>query len=74
MGLRLIAALLPHDYREQVLGDLTEGGYRWQDALSMLPRIWWSHLRRSVAGPVPNYSENEDTIRVRIEQLRSARM
>ncbi len=53
MGLRqLINALLPTAYREQVLGDLHERGFRPRDIVNVVPRIWWSHLTRFPT-PVP---------------------
>ena len=43
---RIITALLPNDYREHVLGDLEERGFRMRDVVSVLPRVWLSALRR----------------------------
>jgi len=48
MGLRnIVSALLPIGYREQVLGDLQERGFRLGDIASAVPKIWWSYLHRS---------------------------
>jgi hypothetical protein len=61
MGLRTITrALLPRDYREQVLGDLAERGFRFRDALSVLPHIWWSAIRRSAL--VPSLASASDAV------------
>lgn len=49
---KITAALLPDDYREHILGDLEERGFRLRDVVSVLPRIWLSHLRRSPWSPV----------------------
>jgi hypothetical protein len=51
---RLLAALLPSDSREHVLGDLEQRGFRLRDIASVLPTVWFAHLRRSWFGPVPN--------------------
>lgn len=51
MGLKftrkLVTALLPNDYREHVLGDLEERGFRLRDIVSVLPRVWIGALRRA---------------------------
>jgi len=44
---RIVTALLPNDYREHVLGDLEERGFRLRDAISVLPGIWMSRLQRN---------------------------
>jgi hypothetical protein len=46
-----LASLLPAEYREQVLGDLHERGFRLRDIVSTIPRVWWSHLRRTCTPP-----------------------
>ncbi len=53
MGLKkVVSLLLPAPYRQQVLGDLQERGFRARDIASVLPRVWWSHLNRFPAlGP-----------------------
>jgi len=48
---RIIAALLPRNVREHVLGDLTERGYKIHDITNVLPRVWWSYFRRITAIP-----------------------
>ncbi len=55
MGLtNIVGALLPRDYREQVLGDLHERGFRLLDIASVVPQVWWSYLRR--AGSLPRFA------------------
>ncbi len=69
---RIVGGLLPRDRREQVLGDLQERGFRLRDFSSVLPRVWWSHFRRQIGGPLPNIAAaNEPAILQRIEQLRN---
>jgi hypothetical protein len=43
---RVVRALLPRDYREQVLGDLEERGFLLRDIANAIPQVWWSHLHR----------------------------
>jgi uncharacterized membrane protein YbjE (DUF340 family) len=42
----IVSALLPADYREQVLGDLQERGFRLTDVATAVPQVWWSHFLR----------------------------
>jgi hypothetical protein len=49
---RIIAALLPRNVREHVLGDLTERGFNFRDIANVLPGVWWSYLRRITAIPI----------------------
>lgn len=73
MGLRkLTSALLPAAYREQILGDLQERGFRAADVTSVLPGVWWSHLRRSSF--VPNLAgASEEVIERRTQHLKNWR-
>jgi hypothetical protein len=48
---RIIAALLPRNVREHVLGDLAERGYHFHDIANVLPLVWWSSFRRITAIP-----------------------
>ncbi len=70
MGLkRIVSALLPRDYREQIVGDLEERGFRPRDVLSVLPSVWWSCMLRASA--VPNLTgANETSLRHRSRQFR----
>src|SRR5262245_16215158 len=74
MGLKILAALLPREYREQVLGDLEERGVRPSDIVNVLPGVWTSHLRRSLFGPPPDYTATESTMGARAGQLRAQRV
>lgn len=51
MGLNLthkiVNALLPRDYREHVIGDLEERGFRPRDIFSVLPGVWIGALLRA---------------------------
>jgi len=47
----LVSLLIPDTYREQVLGDLQERGFRVRDILSILPSVWWSRLYRACTLP-----------------------
>jgi hypothetical protein len=58
--IRITRALLPADYREQVLGDLEERGFRLRDIASVLPRVWWSSTMRQWIGPVPQMAAASD--------------
>ena len=65
----IVKSLLPHDYREQVLGDIQERGFRLRDVASVLPRVWWSCLLRAAAGPSSPFSASPAAILARTEQL-----
>jgi hypothetical protein len=66
----LVQSLLPTAYREQVLGDLQERGFRLTDIASVLPRIWWTHAARQWTGPVPQMAAASDSaILARTQQL-----
>ncbi|MFM2125960.1 MAG: hypothetical protein RL328_2411 [Acidobacteriota bacterium] len=71
VGLKpLIAALLPPESREHVLGDLEESGFRLRDATSAVGAAWGSSFRREWLGPVPDLSSaGDDRINLRVEQL-----
>jgi hypothetical protein len=69
---RFLAAWLPRDYREQVLGDLQERGFRLRDIASVIPQVWWSCLRRSAAVPMLA-SANEAALRHRAQQFQVRR-
>lgn len=47
LTLKIVTALLPRDYREHVIGDLKERGFRLRDAISILPSVWISYFRRT---------------------------
>ncbi len=67
---RLLSALLPLDYRDQVLGDLQERGFLLRDILSVLPRVWWSYTVREFSGPVPSLARAcESAIAARTRKL-----
>jgi hypothetical protein len=71
---RLLAALLPAESREHVLGDLAERGYRLRDIASVLPRVWFSHCWREISGPAPCLANaSEDAIRRRCRQFQARR-
>ncbi len=66
----MLKPLLPADYREQVLGDLQERGFRLRDVVDVLPRIWGSFIVRTLTGPIPNVAAHgECAILARTEQL-----
>ncbi len=66
----IVSGMLPATHREQVLGDLQERGYRFRDIVNVLPRVWWSHLVRTLTAPPPRLARATDaTIRARTEQL-----
>jgi hypothetical protein len=75
VGLRpFIAALLPPEAREHVLGDLEESGFRLRDAVSAVGASWASYFRREWLGPVPNLSTASDrAVEDRIQRLLRAR-
>jgi hypothetical protein len=56
--IRIVAALLPRNVREHVLGDLAERGFNLHDIANVLPRVWWSHFRR--ANAIPFVAESTD--------------
>jgi hypothetical protein len=68
-----VSPLLPAAYREQVLGDLQERGFRLTDIASVLPRIWWSHLLRSLTVPILT-GASEATLRRRATQFARRRI
>jgi hypothetical protein len=69
----ITSLLLPAGYREQVLGDLQERGFRMGDAAGVLPRVWWSHARRSFI--VPNLAgASDDIIERRTRSLEASRL
>lgn len=66
----VVKALIPHAYREQVLGDLQERGLQFRDIVNVLPRIWWTSIARQWTGPVPRMAGAPDSaIVARTEQL-----
>jgi hypothetical protein len=70
MGLKsLLPHLLPFEYREQVLGDLAERGYRLRDVVSVLPGLWWTAIRREYVGPIPDYTVSDATLEERVAEL-----
>lgn len=66
---QLLSAFLPHDRREQILGDLHERGFRFFDIVNIVPRVWISHLVRAVTGPIPQQAASDAAIRGRTEKL-----
>jgi hypothetical protein len=71
MGLKkFIGVLLPFQYREPVLGDLEERGFRMADIASVLPRVWCSHARRSFVG-ASLAGASEEVIERRTRQFES---
>jgi hypothetical protein len=61
MGLKdIISTLLPADYREHVLGDLQERGLSLRDIASVVPQVWWSHLRRAWNPRQPSFTGSAD--------------
>jgi hypothetical protein len=77
---RIVSALLPRSRREQVLGDLKERCLEHPsyatpsyilDALTTLPHVWWSTLRRTLFEPPPKLAAASNTIiSERTQQLR----
>jgi len=63
----IVRFLLPAEYREQVLGDLHERGFRFRDVVNVLPRVWGSSIVRTVTGSVA--VGRECAILARSEQL-----
>lgn len=65
---RLLSTLLPSAYRDQVVGDLHERGFRLADIAGTVPRVWWSNFRRSLN--VPNMAgASEAVIRIRMQRV-----
>jgi hypothetical protein len=47
----VVAALLPFESRDHVLGDLEERGFRVRDVVNVLPLVWWSYWVRQWKTP-----------------------
>jgi hypothetical protein len=67
---RIVNALLPREYRAQVLGDLQERGFLLRDIVSTLPCVWWTYTVREFSGPIPSLARAcESSIAARTQKL-----